>query len=190
MVVGPERPVARCSNVPGMTPRQYARALAIAEDERADPNERQNALRLCAEYEAAHGRPDVAHGKRPWWTLKISIKDSGFWLINNSEFRRALRALRDGVKQYQYAFEWATVKAVQDGEVDWVWFPDREPWNVPYKMWRSTSDPLAVVDRRIERSEHLTEWIRERQRRAPSRPSKRKRPLGDGQLPGCRKVRR
>ncbi len=170
-----------------MSPRQYARAQAIANDERSDPNERDNARRMCAEYEALHGKPETAFNKRPWWTLKVSAKESGYWLINNTEFRRALVALREGRKQYQYVFEWSTVKAIQDDEVDWVWFPEKEPWNMPYKMRRSVVDPLAVLDRKIGRQERLMEWVKVQVRRVARKSGKR--PLGAGQLPGARRIK-
>lgn len=171
-----------------MTPRQHARAQAIANDERADPNERDNARRMCAEYEALHGKPkpSTTYGKRPWWTLKISIKESGVWLDNGREFRKALRALRDGRKQYDLCFEWSTVKAVQNGEVDWVWFPEREPWRMPYEMKATISDPLALLDREINRSEEVMEWVLPKVKRG----APKKRGLRDGELPGRRRVKR
>lgn len=169
-----------------MTPRQYARAQAIANDERADPNERDNARRMCAEYEALHGRPSTTYGKRPWWTLKISVKESGVWLNNNREFRKALRALRDGRKQYDHCFEWSTVKAIQNGEVDWVWFPEREPWKMPQEMRHAVEDPIGLLDREIERDEEVMEWAPPVVRRG----TPKKRGLRDGELPGRRRVKR
>lgn len=167
-----------------MTPRQYTRAQAIANDEHADPNERQNAARICAEYEATHGKPKTQHGKRPWWTLKIGLKDSGCWLGNDREFRRALRALRDGRKQYDYCFEWSTVKAVQDGVVDWSWFPPRES----IKALREMIAGIAGEDfdwRYIEKNEHVMEWVAPRVKLG----TPRNRGLRDGELPGRRRVR-
>lgn len=167
-----------------MTPRQYARALAIANDDRANQNERNNARLLCAEYEALHGRPKTQYGKRPWWTLRIGRKGSGCWLGNDSEFRRALRALRDGRKQYDYCFEWATVKAVQGGEVDWVWFPAREAWKAIREMGAGIGGQIG--ERWIGEDEEVMEWV------APvvKRGSPKKRGLRDGELPGRRRVKR
>lgn len=139
-----------------MTARQYARAQAIVNDERTDPNERDNARRMCAEYEAIHGKPKVAYGLRPWWTLKIALRDSPCWLGNDREFRRAVRALRDGRKQREYMFEWATVKAVQDGAVDWAWFPESEPWRPPREM--QVYDPRSVFRRDIGSDEQIVQW--------------------------------
>lgn len=169
-----------------MTPRAYAAARALSQDPNATPAERENAARRCFEYEVLHGGPSTTYGKRPWWTLKISAKESGVWLDNGREFRRALRALRDGTKQYDYCFEWSTVKAVQNGEVDWVWFPDREPWRMPQEMRRSASDPLAVLDREISHTEEVMEWVPPVVRRG----SPKKRGLRDGELPGRRRVKR
>lgn len=162
-----------------MTPRAYAAALALSKDENATPAERSNASRRCAEYEALHGKPKVAPGLRPWWTLKIARKDDAFWLGNNRELRNALRALRDDRKQYEYCFEWATVKAVQDGGVDWSGFPDREPWRAPLELLaQSLPSP-------IRRDEQVMEW----QVPLPRRGSPRKtRKLRDGELPGRRRA--
>jgi hypothetical protein len=166
-----------------MNARQYARAKAIADDERADPNERDSAAKMCEEYERTHGKPRTAYGKRPWWTLKIARRGCAFWLDNGRVFRKALRALRDGRKQYEYVFEWQTVKAVQDGGVDWAWFPEREPWRAPAEM-------LAVceswpVGRAIGCDEKAVEWSRPRVRMGTPR---RARKLKDGELPGRRNV--
>jgi ribosomal protein L19E len=109
-----------------MTPRAYAAARALAQDPNATPAERDTARLRIAEHEAKHGR-SLDPGKRPWWTLKIARKGACVWLGNCREFRRAIRALRDGAKQHEYMFEWQTVKAVQDEQVEWLWFSDQEP---------------------------------------------------------------
>lgn len=175
-----------------MTPRAYNAARALAADPSATPNEREQARLRCEEYEARHGNP--ASNLRPWWTLKISRKDSGVWLGNTAEFRAAVKGLRAGRKQRTFAFEWQTVKDVQDGRVDWQDFPSAEPWHARGQMRRTESlilseervmewgPPIVRAPRRPKQS---TKQQPQHRRGSPRKRGK----LGDGQLPGCRKVR-
>lgn len=180
-----------------MSPRAYETALALANDPRTPAHERDSARRRCDEYEAKHGKP--ASRLRPWWTLKISPKGSGYWLDNCVEFRRALRVLRDGGRQHRYWFERSTVKDVQGRRVDWSRFPEVEPWPVPEDIRRA-----IPMQRPILPSEDIVEWIISAIQK-PKRPERaartekprafigmgkaRTRKVGKDQLPACRVVR-
>lgn len=170
-----------------MTSRAYAAARALSNDPSATPAERENARQRCAEHEAAHGKPATEHGKRPWWTLRVSAKGSGRWLANVREFRQALRDLRDGRKDYEHSFEWDTVKAVQDRRVDWVGFSDREPWHVPSEI---VSAYKAQVARPLGKHERVVEWEKPEPPRAKMGTPKRRPKLRDGELPGRRMSKR
>jgi len=168
-----------------VTPRAYAAARALANDPNATGPERENARRRCAEHEATHKRPAVEHGKRAWWTLKVAVKGSGRWLPNTWEFRQALRDLRDGRKDYDHSFEWPTVKAVQDGLVDWVGF-DREPWRITADIYGIYEAPTA---RPIRKDERVVEWAKPEPPRPKMGTPKRRPKLRDGELPGRRFVK-
>lgn len=182
-----------------MSPRAYAAACALAEDPSASPHERKLARQRCDEYEAKNGKP--ASRLRPWWTLKVSPKGSGFWLDNCVEFRRALRILRDGGRQHRYWFERSTVKDVQGHRVDWSRFPESEPWLVPNDIRKTVPSQRPILP-----TEDIVEWIIsavQKPKRQP-RPVRADRPrakcIGVGrarprniskdQLPACRVVRK
>ena len=130
-----------------MNRRQYEAARRLSRDLGATAEERDTARRRCEEYEAKQTQGAIVK----WWRLRLCVKDgprANKWLGNTTEFRAVLRYIKGTQAASSmngcYRLDADSARAIDNGRVDWVHFPEYESAN---SRWRPPAEMRADAKR-------------------------------------------